>query len=365
MGRKGKDLPGLRQEIDAIDDEMLALLNRRAELAEGVADLKRDSGAGFYAPERERMVIDRLQAANPGPFPAEAIRPVFQEIISACLRLEAGVRVSYLGPEGTFTHQAVKRHFGTSALAVPCGSIPAVFAEVERGQADYGVVPVENSSEGVVNHTLDSFVDSDLRIAAEIVVEVDQCLLARPGVTEAAIQRVYSHPQALAQCRAWLTANLQRANMVETSSTTEAARAALADESGASVGAALAGKLYGLSVLRQKIQDVSDNITRFLVIGDVEQTPPAPGCDYKTSVLLVLPDTAGALYEVLRPLSEASINLTKIESRPSRQKAWDYVFFLDLDGHCQDPKVAPVLESLAATCQLFKVLGSYRHADSQ
>lgn len=358
----------LRAAIDRIDEHLLELLNQRAALAAEVARRKQASGAEFYVPARERAIIDRLQESNKGPFPTSAIRPVFQEVISACLALESGVRVSYLGPEATFTHQAVKRHFGTSARTLPCGSIPGVFAEVERGAADFGVVPVENSAEGVVTHTLDSFLDSPLAIAAEIHVLVEHCLLARPGVSERDIERVYSHPQALAQCREWLTANLPRAARVETSSTADAARAALQDGGCAAIASELAGRLYGLTVLRSKLQDTADNSTRFLVLArpDADDgSPPVAGADYKTTVLLAFPDRAGALFDLLKPLSEASVNLTKIESRPSRRRAWDYVFFVDLDGHRRDPAIAPVLEELSGSCQLFKVLGSYRKADTR
>jgi len=357
-------LRSLRVAIDSVDDRLLALLNERAKLAEEVAAHKQKHGGEFYVPARERAIIDRLQSENSGPFPDDAIRPVFQEVISACLSLEKGVRVAYLGPEATFTHQAVKRHFGTSALTVPCGSIAAVFAEVERGEAEYGVVPVENSSEGVVNHTLDRFVDSPLRIWAEIVVDVEHCLLARPGVTMGDIERVYSHPQALAQCRGWLTENLPRAMLVESPSTGEAARAAKGDARAAAISAELASKLYGLNLLRRKLQDVSDNVTRFLVMGAGEQAAPmAEAQAYKTTVLISLSDKPGHLFDILQPLSEAGINLTKIESRPSRRKKWDYIFFLDLDGHCQTPEVAVALKALAGTSELFKVLGSYRKAD--
>ncbi|HLU65685.1 MAG TPA: prephenate dehydratase [Kofleriaceae bacterium] len=356
----------LRQAIDQVDDEILALLNRRAALAAEVAARKQAAGAGFYAPSRERAIIDRLQERNPGPFPTSALRPVFQEVISACLSLEKGVRVAYLGPEATFTHQAVRRQFGTSALTLPCGSIAGVFSEVERGAADYGVVPVENSTEGVVNHTLDSFLDSPLTIRAEIQVPIAHCLLARAGATERDIERVYSHPQALAQCRAWLQANLPRATLVESASTADAARAALSDGHGGAIAAELAGRLYGLAVVREKVQDAADNMTRFLVVGPPQDAPPprAAGADYKTTVLLALSDRPGALFHVLRPLSDARINLTKIESRPSRRRAWDYVFFLDLDGHQADDDIAAVLGSLAEACQMFKVLGSYRKADA-
>ncbi len=341
--------------------------NRRRTASE-ISSRKQAAGTGYYAPSRERAIIDRLQEANAGPFPTSAIRPVFQEVISACLSLEQGMRVSYLGPEATFTHQAVKRHFGTSARTLPCGSIPGVFAEVERGAADFGVVPVENSSEGVVTHTLDSFLDSPLTICAEIHVSVEHCLLGRHGLAEREIERVYSHPQGLAQCREWLSANLPRAKRVEAASTAEAARAALDDEQGAAIASELAGRLYGLSVLRTRLQDAADNSTRFLVLSrpDAQPGPPAPGsaaADYKTTLLLNVDNRPGALIDILRPLDAAHVNLTKIESRPSRRRAWDYVFFLDLDGHALDPAIAPVLARLAGDRQFFKVLGSYRKAD--
>ena len=353
----------LRKEIDSLDSELLGLLNRRAALAQEVADSKRRDGGSFYRPERERELIERLQSENPGPFPGVAIRPVFQEIVSACLSLEESMQVAYLGPEATFTHQAVKRHFGSSARAVPCGSIGAVFAEVERGASRFGVVPVENSSEGIVNHTLDSFVDSELQVVAEIVVGVEHCLLARPGLSESRIERVYSHPQALAQCRAWVGQNLPRARLVPSASTADAARAAMDDSEGAALASELAARIYGLQVLRQRVQDMEDNLTRFLVVGPSEAGERPGGANQKTSLLLSLPDSPGALLEVLTCVSERGINLSKIESRPSRKRAWDYVFFLDLDGDLSDPAVAEVVAALKGRCDLCKVLGSYNKAD--
>ncbi|MCP4449575.1 MAG: prephenate dehydratase [Myxococcales bacterium] len=358
-----RTLGQLRERIDAVDSGLLELLNDRAGLAKEVALAKRDGGASFYRPERERALIDKLQDSNRGPFPGEAIRPVFQEIISACLSLEQGMEVAYLGPEATFTHQAVRRHFGTSAKTVPCGTIDSVFTEVARGEAAFGVVPVENSSEGVVNHTLDCFVDSPLRIVAEIVVDVEHCLLARDGLREDQIERVYSHPQALAQCRDWLSANLKQATLVPSSSTADAARSAKEDMAGAAVSAQMAARMYGLSILRRNLQDHHDNVTRFLVVGR-EQQDIGPVSNVKTSLLMTLPDTAGALLEVLAHFNSRNINLTKIESRPSKRKAWDYVFFLDLDGRAEDEKVAEVLGVLGDRCDLFKVLGTYQKADN-
>jgi chorismate mutase/prephenate dehydratase len=356
-------LAGLRAEIDQLDDELLALLNRRARLVEDVARAKQSDDRAFYAPHRERAIIDRLQEQNAGPFPTEAVRPVFQEIISACLSLEKGLRVAFLGPEGTFTHQAVKRHFGTSAPALPCGSIAAVFEEVERGAAEFGVVPVENSTEGVVSHTLDTFMDSKLVICAEIDVDVDHCLMARPGTVESQIERVYSHPQALAQCRGWLATNLARALLVECASTTDAARRAHEDAAGAAIGTELAAKLYGLAVVRRSLQDLDHNVTRFLVIARPSTIPlPPVGPGVKTSLLLILRDQAGDLFNALRPLSEAGINLTRIESRPSRRKAWEYVFFLELVGHTEEPHIATALTELSHD-RWVRILGCYRQAD--
>ncbi len=362
MSDAEKALGQLRERIDAVDKGLLKLLNDRAALAQEVAEAKRASTASFYRPERERSLIDRLQGENPGPFPGDAIRPVFQEIISACLSLEQGLEVAYLGPEATFTHQAVKRHFGSSAKTVPCGTIDAVFAEVERGEAAFGVVPVENSSEGVVNHTLDCFIDSPLKIVAEIVVDVEHCLLARDGLRENAIERVYSHPQALAQCRGWLSANLKQASLVPSASTADAARSAKEDTAGAAVSAQMAARMYGLNVLRRNLQDHHDNVTRFLVVG---KAPQAVGdTNVKTTLLMTLPDTPGALLEVLAHFERREINLSKIESRPSKRKAWDYVFFLDLDGSAEESDVAEVLSILGERCDLFKVLGTYQKADN-
>jgi chorismate mutase/prephenate dehydratase len=352
-------LTRLRAALDQVDDEILDALNRRAKVVQEVAEYKESAGVPFYVPDRERRIIERLTARNSGPFPTEALRPVMQEIISACLSLEKGVRVAYLGPEGTFTHQAVKQHFGTSARPVQSGTIAGVFEEVEREQADYGVVPVENSSEGVVNHTLDTFVDSDLKIVAEVLVEVSHCLLAHHGMTESDIERVYSHPQALGQCRNWLQANLARAALVESASTSDAARAAQTDNRGAAIASEMAARMYDLRVLRRQLQDVADNRTRFLVISRSAEEAPPTGDD-KTSVLLVLRDEPGILYRVLQPLSNAGVNLTKIESRPSRRRPWEYVFFLDMDGHASEPALAAVFEEVAKSCELFKVLGSYR-----
>ncbi|HEX2569905.1 MAG TPA: prephenate dehydratase [Polyangia bacterium] len=357
------DLAALRQEIDSIDDELLACLHRRASLVHDVAAWKRAHSQPFYVPDRERQVIERLQRASQGPFPAEAVRVVFSEIMSACLSLEERLKVAYLGPEATFTHQASRSRFGLSALYVPAATIAGVFAEVERGRADVGVVPIENSAEGVVSHTLDVFLDSDLVIGQEIVIEVSHCLLTRAGSLEE-IEKVYSHPQALGQCRVWLGAHLPGRPLIEVASTALAARLAKDDPTAAAVASELAGRLYDLKVAGSKIQDASPSITRFLVIKRPEPSPPAgpptaPSGRDKTSILFGLKEAPGALYRALAPLAEAGITLTRIESRPSRRRAWEYVFFIDVEGHVNEPALKGALERFQTQCSLVKVLGSY------
>jgi chorismate mutase/prephenate dehydratase len=356
-----QELSEIRKKIDATDDEILRLLNARAGFVGRVADLKTALEVPFYVPSRERQIAERLSAANPGPFPTEAIRAVFQEIFSACLSLEKKVRVAYLGPEGTFSHQAVKRQFGLSARATPMGTIPAVFDEVERGNADFGVVPVENTTEGIVHHTLDTFIESDLKVSAEIALEVNMCLLARAGVDVAQIERVYSIPIALGQCRRWLATNLPRATLVEARSTADAARQAHDDARGAAVASEMAARLHDLHVVRRKIEDLAHNMTRFLLIGRQQAEPT--GRD-KTSVLLVTRDEPGILFRTLGAFAQRGLNMTKIESRPSRRRPWEYVFFLDIDGHESDPEVAAALAEVRAACESVKVLGSYPKAEA-
>jgi chorismate mutase/prephenate dehydratase len=307
------ELAEIRTKIDATDDEILRLLNKRAGFVAKVADLKAALQVPFYVPSRERQIAERLSAANPGPFPTESIRSVFQEIFSACLSLEKKVRVAYLGPEGTFSHQAVKRQFGLSARATPMGTIPSVFEEVERGNADFGVVPVENTTEGIVLHTLDSFMESELKISAEIALEVNMCLLARAGTELQQIERVYSIPIALGQCRRWLATNLPRATLVEARSTADASRQAHDDARGASVASEMAAKLYDLEVLRRKIEDLPYNMTRFLLLGRQQAEPT--GRD-KTSVLLVTRDEPGILFRTLGAFAQRGLNMTRSRAAP-------------------------------------------------
>jgi chorismate mutase/prephenate dehydratase len=351
-------LPELRQAIDALDDELLRLLNERARLVTEVGAIKAQLKQPFYVPERERQILERLAQANSGPFPTEALRPVFSEIISACLSLEHPLKVAFLGPEATFTHMAARTRFGLSARYVPAATVAGVFAEVEKGTADLGVVPIENSTEGVVNSTLDVLIDSELSITAEIATEVSHCLLTRSGTLDG-VQKVYSHPQALAQCRHWLSSNLPNVAQIEVASTALAARLTRDDPVAAAVASELAGQLYDLKIARKKIEDEVRNVTRFLVIGR-EPAPPT-GRD-KTSILFSLKDSAGVLFRVLQPLADAGLNLSRIESRPSRKKLWDYVFFIDVDGHQVEPGVQTALKALESSCEFVKVLGSYPRA---
>lgn len=354
-------LTALRAQIDALDEELLALLNRRARLAGQVGELKARTGrpGAYYVPTRERAIVERLAAANPGPFPTESLRPVFQEIFSACLSLEQPLRVAFLGPEATYTHQAAKFQFGLSARMLPVGSIAAAFRAVESGEVEFGVVPVENATEGALDPTLDTFMDSDLTICAEIVMPISHCLLGHAGQRLGDIQRVFSHPQALGQCREWLRANLPAAQTLDAPSTADAARLARADPGGAAIASELAADLYDLAILRTQVEDLPGNATRFLVLG---RQAPAPSGHDRTSLVLVAKDGPGALLGILNPLAEAGVNLSRIESRPSRRRAWEVAFFLDLDGHAEDPTVAAALDSLRTRCSFVKVLGSYARA---
>ncbi len=352
-------LEKLRVSIDSIDEEILNLLNKRAKVVLEVANVKRDTSIGFYSPERERQILDRLQGMNPGPFPNDALRVIFREILSASLSLEEPLKVACLGPLATFTHLAALRHFGSSAQFIPVDSIKDVFESVQEGKAAYGVVPIENSNEGVISYTLDMFMDFDLKIAAEIMLEINHNLLSVSGDIRK-IKKIYSHPQAIAQCRRWIERNLPHATIIDATSTAKAAELASGDEEGAAIASELAAKVYDLRFVERHIEDNRNNYTRFLVVS--KEFPPPTGKD-KTSVMLSIKDKPGALYEVLTPFKKAGINLTKIESRPSKKKAWEYIFFIDMDGHVQDKKVKKALKEVEKDCIFLKVLGSYPRTD--
>lgn len=345
----------LRAKIDEIDSQILQLLNRRAELAIEIGRIKAEQNLTFHVPQREEEIYARLAAANAGPFPSQALRPVFREVISACLSLEHPLRVAYLGPPATFSHLAAMERFGLSAQFLAMRSIAEVFAEVEKANADFGVVPVENSTEGVVSHTLDMFVDSSLLICGEVVVEATLHLLSKSG-SLAEVRQIYSHPHALAEARKWLEQNSPRIPVVETSSTSAAAETAASEPGAAAIASELAANLYGLRVLQRRIEDHPNNLTRFLVIGRKAAPPSAAD---KTSILFSIKDRVGTLYRMLQPFAEQEINLTKIESRPSKKKVWEYIFYVDFEGHAGEARIQRALEALKDECVFLKVLGSY------
>jgi len=352
--RGRKALERLRAEIDRIDLQLLSLLNRRARTVQRVGKLKSREGSYFYDPKRERAILNRITEENPGPFPDSRLRTIFQEIISASRALESPITVCFLGPEATFTHEAATRRFGRSANYIPMPRVEDVFAAVEKRSVQYGVVPIENSTEGVERRTVDLFLDSPLSICAENCLEIRHHLVGKPEL--AGIKRIYSHQQAFAQCRNWLAENLASAEQIPVSSTARGAEKALADPAGAAIASELAGELYGLPIRARAIQDAAWNKTRFVVLG---YETPEPSEHNKTSVILFLKDEPGALHRALEPFEKAKINLTNIESRPTKKEAWKYMFYIDFEGHVRDRRVRRVFKELENRSLYVKVLGSY------
>ncbi len=348
-------LKDLREEIDALDRELLRLLSLRAQKALEIGNIKKERGLPLYIPHREREVLERILSFNNGPFPSQALRVVFREVISACLSLQHPLRVAYLGPEGTYTHQAGLDYFGSSMEFISTPFVEGIFQAVERGQTHYGVVPFENSTEGVVSATLDLFFFSPVKIAGEIYLPVSHHLLCLSGQRRDVV-RIYSHPQATAQCKKWLSLQMPGIPVVDVSSTAEAAARAAHDPQSAAIASRAASLLYGLKVAEEGIEDVKENYTRFLVLG-MEEVPPT-GRD-KTSVIFSAAHEAGALCGILSLFAQEGINLTKIESRPSRQKPWDYLFYVDFEGHTEEDRVKRALEGLRERALAWKVLGSY------
>jgi chorismate mutase / prephenate dehydratase len=344
-----------RSRINDLDNQILNLLNQRAEAALHIGDLKRRQDAPSYVPEREAEIVRRMTERNPGPLPGEAIGDVWREILSACRALEEPLSVTYLGPPATFTHQAALQRFGAGARYLPARSIAEAFDEVEHGRAAYGVVPVENTTEGAVNVTLDRLIESETVICGELFLEIGQYLLSH--ATELSeIKRVCSHPQGLAQCRQWLAAHLPEVATEETRSTSLAAEMAAADPTLAAIASELAGRLYNVPVLRPRIEDSRHNATRFLVLG---HRPVGPSGRDKTSILFAMRNEPGVLYRILEPLARLGINLTKIESRPAKQRPWEYVMFVDFEGHRDTAPVASALDELGKRTIFLKILGSY------
>ena len=350
-----KTIDELRREIDQLDDQLLKALEKRAEAARAIGRAKATDGVGVYVPAREKKILDRLNRKR-GNLPGPVVRAVFREVISACRSLERGIRVAYLGPEATYSHMAAREQFGAASTFVSATSIPQVFEEVERDSADFGVVPIENSTDGVVTHTLDRFLESPLRIAAEICLDVNHCMLSKNGHPDR-VKRIFSHPQGLAQCRRWIATHYPKATLHETPSTARAARDAAKDDDAAAIASALAADVYGLAILAENIQDLSFNATRFVVIGPDDSERPSG--DDKTSAVFSIRDEVGVLHRMLEPFADNRINLTRIESRPLKGKPWEYVFFLDFLGHRKERRVNRALAELDRLCQMLKVLGSY------
>jgi chorismate mutase/prephenate dehydratase len=353
------ELARLRAEIDRVDRALLELLNQRAGLGRSVGELKERSGTPVYSAARERDILAGLVRSNPGPFPSAAIEPVFREIISATRSLERRLRIAFLGPLGTYSHLAARRHFGEASELVPSGTIGDVFAAVERGQAELGVVPVENTTEGVVTQTLDAFVGCELTICGEVLQRISHHLLSRSGRRED-VQRVASIGQVLAQCRIWLERNLPGVERVETGSSAAAVRLASEDPAVAAIGSALAATVYGLTTIEAGIEDRRDNTTRFLLLG--REAPARSGRDLTSAVFTVSKAQSGALYRLLDPFAQCGVNLTSIQSRPMPGKPFEYLFFLDMEGHRDDPSVARALAEAAATAYSHRVLGSFPRA---
>ena len=353
------DLDRLRERIDRIDAELLRLLSERARCAEEVAAVKRSrEDPHFYRPEREATILRQVRERNPGPLPDDAVVRIFREIMAECLALEQPLTVAYLGPEATFTHLATRKHFGQAADLLPLPSIDAVFREVESGRAHFGVVPIENSTEGVVAHTVDCFMESPLLICGEVILPVQHHLLSRCDRLED-VKVVMAHPQALAQCRQWLDRNLAAVERRDSSSNARAAEDAATTQGAAAIASEVAAGRYGLRILVRNIEDRADNTTRFLVIGRIATAPTGRDC---TSIMLSTANRPGSLFGLLKPIAEAGISLTRIESRPSRCMHWDYVFFLDLMGHQDDPAVSGCLGVLRQRAEMVKILGSYPQA---
>jgi chorismate mutase/prephenate dehydratase len=347
------DIAAHRAAIDALDAEVLRLVSERARHAHAIGQLK--GGATIYRPEREAQVLRRVQELNPGPLGGEAVARLFREIMSACLALEKPLSVAYLGPAGSFSQAAAVKHFGHGAAGVPCASIEAVFRGVEAENLDYGVVPVENSTGGAVGTTLDLLLETPLRVCGEVALRVHQCLL-RKSAGLAGVRRVFSHAQSFAQCGAWLDHHLPGVERAVVASNSEAARLAAEDTASAALAGEIAAECYGLEVVARNIEDRPDNTTRFLVIG---RHDAAPSGKDKTSLVMSAKNRPGAMFELLSPLAANAVSMTKLESRPARSGLWEYVFFMDIEGHRQDAPVARALAELENKAAFLKVLGSY------
>jgi len=357
------DLAEIRRRINAIDEQIQSLINDRAKIAQQVGIVKGElaSAVDYYRPEREAEVLRTVLERNKGPMRDEEMLRLFREIMSACLAQQEPLKTGFLGPEGTFTQTAVYKHFGHSVRALPFHTIDEVFQEVECGAADFGVVPIENSTEGSVNNTLDMFLTSPLKISGEIELKIEQHLMGKFKGLEN-IERICAHEQSLAQCRGWIRENLPHVELIGVSSNAAGARRARDEDGTAAIGPDVAADVYELNIMVNNIEDRPDNATRFLVVG---RKLLAPSGDDKTTLLVSTHDTAGGagvLHQLLLPLAEYGVSMTRIESRPSRRRKWDYVFFIDIEGHAEDSPVSEALNDLEKTSSLFKILGAYPKA---
>ncbi|WP_293267636.1 prephenate dehydratase [Neptunomonas sp.] len=363
MTEQEQALKVLRDQIDSIDKQIHVLMNQRAMCAQNVAEVKEqyqgEEVAVFYRPEREAQVLKRVMERNEGPLADKEVARLFREIMSVCLALEKPMRISFLGPEGTFTQQAALKHFGHSAESAPMATLDQVFREVEAGAAHYGVVPIENSSEGMATHTLDLFKRFSLRICGELELKIHHHLLAQENTDSELISRIYAHQESFAQCRSWLDANYPQAEHIVVSSNAEGARLAAQEVGTAAIAGDMAVDLYGLQILERNIEDQPDNSTRFLIIGDQDVGPSG---DDKTSILMSAHDKPGVLYTLLEPFHRHGISLTRIETRPAKQGGWSYMFYIDFEGHADEEKVQNVLCELETSSVELKLLGSYPKA---
>lgn len=347
-------LEQIRKKIDELDDKIIGLLNDRTQLVREVGKLKQAKDTEVYAPARESEIYEKIDSVQKSLLPKDALKSIYREIMSASLAIEKPLSVAYLGPEATFTHLASLSKFGASVKYLACTSITDVFSEVDRKRVDYGVIPIENSIEGAVSHSLDMFIDSDLKICSEILFEISHNLMSNSDLKQ--IKRIYSKAEVFGQCRIWLETHMPKVELIEVSSTSQAAQRAQKEDGSAAIASKLAATLYNLNVLAEGIEDLAHNVTRFLVVG---RHMSAKTKNDKTSIVVSVKDRVGALYDMLMPIRKNQVNMTKIESRPSKKKAWDYYFFIDLEGHVEDPRVKKALHAMEENVRFLKVLGSY------
>ncbi len=350
-----EELSNLRKQIDSLDLEIVTKIQERAKIASSIGEVKRAKGEPIYRPDREKEVYEKIKKLNMGPLPDTALTSIYREIMSASIAIEKGLNIAYLGPEGSFSHQAVRARFGMSIQSLQFPSIPEVFKSVETGKCDYGVVPIENSSEGLVNSTLDMLVNSDLQIYSEIYIKISLYLLGF-DTDLSKVTKLYGIKIANSQCKNWIAANLPNCEIIETSSTAKAAQIVAEKREGAAIASKIAGDIYGLNTIRENIEDLPNNSTRFLIIGRSQCLPT--GKD-KTSMVFSLSDKPGSLFLTLKPFYEKNINLSKIESRPTRRNSWQYNFFVDFNGHEKDPEITEIISEIRERATFFRILGSY------